>query len=75
MIQAHTLGALDAAQTNAPLGHFEPLLRAHKTGIVTLNYDQLIEWRVRSSMSKSPQEPSCGMEASNGNSRQQPCLF
>lgn len=43
MIQGHTLGALDAAQANAPLGHFEPLLRADKTGIVTLNYDQLIE--------------------------------
>lgn len=43
MIQGHTLGALDAAQANAPLDHFEPLLRADKTGIVTLNYDQLIE--------------------------------
>lgn len=43
MIQGHTLGALDTAQADAPLGHFEPLLRAAKTGIVTLNYDQLIE--------------------------------
>lgn len=43
MIRKHTLGALDAAQANAPLEHFEPLLRADKTGIVTLNYDQLIE--------------------------------
>lgn len=43
MIQRHTLTALDAGQQSAPLEHFEPLLRADKIGIVTLNYDQLIE--------------------------------
>lgn len=43
MIRRHTLDALDSRQTDAPLDHFEPLLRASKTGIVTLNYDQLIE--------------------------------
>lgn len=43
MIQRHTLTALDDAQHLAPLDHFEPLLRASKIGIVTLNYDQLLE--------------------------------
>lgn len=75
MIQGHTLGALDAAQANAPLDHFGPLLGADKTGIVTLNYDQLIE-RVGE---KFGVEVSTGaelwVEASSGTSRQQPCLF
>lgn len=43
MIRRETLSALDTAQEQAPLDHFEPLLRADKTGIVTLNYDQLVE--------------------------------
>lgn len=44
MIQGHTLGALNRAQRGAPLDHLELLLRASKTGIVTLNYDQLLEY-------------------------------
>jgi len=43
MVERHTLSALDEAQRTAPLDHFEPLLRARKVGIVTLNYDQLLE--------------------------------
>lgn len=43
MIQQHSLTALDEAQQQAPLDHFEALLRVDKIGIVTLNYDQLLE--------------------------------
>jgi len=43
MILKHTLNALDNSQAEAPLDHFLPLLQAAKTGVVTLNYDQLIE--------------------------------
>lgn len=43
MIQLHTLGALNRAQENATLDQFESLLRADKLGVVTLNYDQLLE--------------------------------
>jgi len=43
MIQAHALRSLDTAQADAPLEHFRPLLNTPKVGIVTLNYDQLVE--------------------------------
>lgn len=43
MIQDHALAALDKAQAEAPFDHFRPLLEAPKIGIVSLNYDQLVE--------------------------------
>lgn len=43
MVQSHSLTALDEAQEAAPLEHFKSLLQRPMIGIVTLNYDQLVE--------------------------------
>lgn len=43
LVQRAALRALSSAETAAPLAHFVPLIESPKLGIVTLNYDQLVE--------------------------------
>lgn len=47
MIRGRAIDVLAKGARDAPLDHFEPLLRAKKTAILSLNYDDLLEQAAR----------------------------